>query len=313
MSRIIAPIVTPLTPSGAVDEEGIRRVVEDLLSGGVDTIFALGSTGRGPWFSPAQSRRILDTVTDAVRSYHTAGKPGADRVEVLAGCIGNGVEDMLSRAVTAAEAGADGVVITAPGYFRYSWAEMESILTEVADRSPVPVFLYDIPSFTGFELPQDLILNLMQHARFAGFKDSSANYDRFSAVLRLAPAGALILQGKERLLCRSLEAGASGIVISAVHIAPRAFARLAEAVAAGDTGSLTEARRIQGRIDEVMDLVEGIFERRPETSSLFFFLQEVLVARGIDVSLALPFEGTCPVWITERANRAVELLDGGPK
>lgn len=294
--EVLVPIVSPCTSQGAVDLNGLKAVGQEMLAAGCKSIFVCGSTGRGPWFS----RRDRAAMCEAL-----AGAIGSD-VPLLAGCMAPGLPHMLENAHTFADAGAQVAVVTAPGYFAYSQSEIETIFLRFADASPLPVVIYDIPAFTDVELNSEMVARLAHHENIVGFKDSSADFGRFdalSAQLREL-RGFNLLQGKERLLADSLGIGASGFVVSLIHIDPYPFVALYRAVR---SGQMETARRLQAEINKVIGLVEECLARRPETSTLFHFLNWTLTHRQLCANILLEHEGECPQWLADKARSAVEI------
>jgi 4-hydroxy-tetrahydrodipicolinate synthase len=296
---ILVPVVTPCSRQGAVDEDGLRAVCSDVLTAGCHCIFVAGSTGRGPWFSRRDRSRICRAAADLV---------GPDAL-LFGGCMGSGLTDMVENARALADSGARIAVVTAPGYYNYSQAEVEAVFRQFVERSPLPVMIYDIPVFAGMKLDLGVAARLATHKNVIGFKDSSADLERFRELARVLGDASrfYLLQGKEHLLADSLRAGASGFVVSLVQIDPRPFVALYRAVEAGDQG---RADAIQGRIAALLALVDDAFGRRPETSTLFHLLNQALRARGVCDNILLEHEGECPGWLVETARQALEILQG---
>jgi dihydrodipicolinate synthase/N-acetylneuraminate lyase len=295
---IIVPIVTPCAPHGELDLDGLRSVCHDVLSAGCSSIFVAGSTGRGPWFSRQDRARLCRAIADQID----------DSVSLLAGCMASGLPQMLENAQTMADAGAHMAVVTAPGYFHYNCAEIEIIFLKFADECPLPVVLYDIPDLVGMKLEREMIMRLARHDNIVAFKDSTADFIRFKELL--AGLDGLLdfdmLQGKERFLLDSLLGSASGFVISLVQIDPRPFVALSQAARSGE---IERARRIQMEVNKIMDILEESFKRRPETSTLFHFLNWSLRRRGICDNILLDHERECPQWLLDNALRAFEICN----
>ncbi len=293
---IMVPIVTPCTPGGELDLDGLQAVCHDMLSAGCTSIFVVGSSGRGPWFSREDRARLCRAIADQIDH----------DVPLLAGCMASGLPQMLENAYAMADAGACMAVVTAPGYFHYNGQEIEAIFLRFADESPLPVVVYDIPDLVGLKLDGDMVVRLAHHGNIVGFKDSSADFERFKAMLTGLDGlpDFRVLQGKERLLFDSLVAGASGFVISLLQIDPRPFVLLSQATRSGET---ERARRIQAEICKVMDILEESFKRRPETSTLFHFLNWSLRQRGVCDNILLEHEQDCPGWLIDNARQAFEL------
>lgn len=294
---ILVPLAVPCGQDGDIDLDGLQSVCRDMLQAGCHGLFVGSSTGRGPWFGRRDGARICRVVADLA---------GA-AVPLAAGCMASGLADMLDNACAMADAGAQLAVITSPGYYDYNDAEVEMILCRFADASPLPVMLYDIPGFARVKLDREVLLRLARHGNIVGLKDSTADFPRFRELLpdlEQVP-GFYLFQGKERFLASSLGLGASGFVVSMIHISPHAFVSLYQAVRDGD---VEEAERIQAAVDRVMDLVESSFKRRPETSTFFHFMNQVLRCRGICDNILVEHDGPCPTWLARRAAVAVETL-----
>ncbi len=293
---IVVPLVTPCSPTGEPDLDGLKSVCRDVLTAGCNNLFVGGSSGRGPWFSREDRARICRTAVAEIAHGQT----------LLAGCMASGLPQMLENAYAMADAGAQMVVVTAPGYFNYSQAELKSIFLRFADASPLPVVVYDIPDLARIKLDVDLSVELAHHDNVVGFKDSTADYPHFKALLDgLADLPDFyLLQGKERYLVDSLLAGASGFVVSMVQINAAPFVRLYRAVRSGD---VELARRLQVEIARMMDVFEDSFRRRPESSTFFHLLNWALRQRGVCDNILLEHEGECPAWLAANARQALDI------
>jgi len=295
---VLAPIVTPCQRTGEPDLAGLRSVYDDLASAGVRNIFVLGSTGRGPWFS----RTDQAAVCRAVAAYRAKG------MLLFAGCTAPGLPGMVENARAMADAGAAVAVAAVPPYFRYSQAEIEAIYLAFADGSPLPVVVYDIPALTGTKLDTELVLRLAKHPNVVGFKDSSADFDRFrdlASALEDRP-GFWLLQGKEEYLAASLRIGASGFVVSFVHFAPKLFTGLYRAVREGDDA---RADALQARVTAVCRVVRDLEANIPESSRLYHLLDIVLRRRGVCGNLLLSHEGEPAEPIRQAAQKIIEILE----
>lgn len=292
---ILVPIVTPCNRNGKIDLTGFKNVCREMLKTGCDNIFVSGSTGRGPWFSRVDRTKICRAAADLVKG----------RSPVFAGCMASGLPEMLENTRAMLDAGADIAVLTAPGYFNYSHKEIEIIFREFADQSPLPVLFYDIPVFVGVKLDLNMVIRLSRHQNVIGFKDSSGDAERFRKMTRAFKElrDFYLLQGKEHLLLKSLQAGASGFVVSLVHVDPRPFAAL---YAAARSEKVKTAEEIQKTITKVMRLIAKSINRRPEVSTIFHFINFALRRRRVCDNILLEHEGSCPKWLAANASEAIE-------
>lgn len=295
---ILVPVVTPCTRSGELDSEGLIAVVDEMIGVGCAGVFILGSTGRGPWFPLSTQQAVCRTVADHLEP----------DTPLFAGCMAMGLEDIVGKAKALADAGAQVAVVTAPPYFSYTQEEVKAIFLAVADRSPIPVLIYDIPKFAGMKLETSPVARLADHENVIGFKDSSADLPRFRALCETF-AGRddfLLFQGKEHILAESLRAGASGFVVSLVHIQPRPFVDLLHAVRAGDNA---KADDLQRRIAQLMDFTEAAVARTGATSTFFQIMNETLRRRDLCDNILLEHEGDAPGWLHAEVDKMLALFD----
>ena len=294
---VVVPVVTPCTLEGQVDYEGLKIVCKDMMDAGCHGIFAAGSTGRGPWWTRKDRMKMCKTIADTI---------GPDK-PLLAGCMGAGLDEMVENAKMMGENGATLAVATAPMYFPYSADEVESIFLKFADSSLLPVIIYDIPELAGVDIDPQLLMKLATHENIVGFKDSIANYDNFKQLLDALNEenpDFYLMQGKEHLLKDSLVSGASGLVVSLLHVEPGPFVALYNAVGQDDTET---ADCMQQAITKIMECLKGCFEKKLAFSTLSHFLNVALNERGIDLNIRLGHEGQCHDWIEAKAKEALQI------
>ncbi len=234
LKGIIPPTTTPLTSDETICRESVARLMDFFVDAGVGGMFVLGSSGECPCMTVERKLEMVDAVADSL----------AGRLPLLGGVTSPSWAISISLAHEFAERGVDAIVATTPYYFHYSQCELKNWFTRLAEESPVPLFIYDIPGRSDNPLTVDTILTLSEHERIIGLKDSSGDIER-----GLGIADALdgrddfsIFQGSERLLATSILQGYHGGVQGIANIAPRLCTAVYEAAAAGD---LPEARKLQ--------------------------------------------------------------------
>ena len=171
--------------------------------------------------------------------------------------MGTGAESArqsVARCRAAAAAGADAVLVVAPHY--YSTAMSREALAahyyRVADASPVPVMLYNIPKYMHFALPADLVAELAQHANVIGIKDSSGDVDQLKGFLAAQSESFSVITGSGSALQAGLEAGARGGILAVSLFEARLSLEVLAAVRAGDTA---RASRAQARLKPLADVI----------------------------------------------------------
>ena len=179
---IVPPMVTPLSGPDELDVEGLERVVEHIIAGGVHGLFILGTTGEGPSLSYKLRMELIERVCRLV----------AGRVAVLVGITDTSFSESVDLAHYAHDEGADAVVLAAPYYFPARQEDLLRYIQHIAAELPLPIFLYNMPSHTKLAFEVDLLKQAMQIPNIVGLKDSSGQFVYFQSVQQAARAAARI-------------------------------------------------------------------------------------------------------------------------
>ncbi|WJV48792.1 dihydrodipicolinate synthase family protein [Streptomyces flavofungini] len=229
LTGVVPPVCTPLTPDNEVDVASLERLVDHLIDGGVDGLFVLGSSSEAAYLPDGQRRTVVDRVVRYV----------GGQLPVLAGAIDMATLRVLDHVRAAADAGADGVVVTAPFYTRTHPAEITRHFRLVAERGALPVFAYDLPVSVHTKLDADLVLELAADGALAGLKDSSGDDGGLRRVVlgsraRAGLASFAVLTGSELTVDSALAMGADGVVPGLGNVDPHGYVRLYRYARAGD-------------------------------------------------------------------------------
>jgi len=242
LSGIIPPLVTPLHSDESVDEAGLRRLVQHVLRAGVHAVFAMGSTGEFAALVDEERRRALEIVVDEVK--------GA--VPVLAGVGDSSTRRTLVRVEQAQEIGVDGLVAILPYYHGVNnMNEAKEHFEEVAKASSVPVMIYNIPQRVGVSLTIDAIAELREVPQIVGIKDSSEDFSRFQAMVRMGSAAFRVFQGSEIQAAASLLLGAHGAVLGIANLAPKLCVELYEAARDMHVEQVRELNRALSELNRI--------------------------------------------------------------
>jgi 4-hydroxy-tetrahydrodipicolinate synthase len=244
---IIPPLVTPLSGPDSLDVAGLERLVEHVLTGGVNGLFLLGSTGEGAALSDRLRREVVGRV---IRQ--TAG-----RVPVVVHVTDPCFPESMQLARIAAEAGADAAVVAAPYYLPMEQRELESYVRLALDEQPLPLLLYNIPiAKTCYE--PETVLRLSQLDRVVGIKDSSGDLPFLLDLRRrVGRPDWTFLVGAESLLSDAVAAGGNGCVGAGANLHPRLFASLYGAGVRGERDRAAGLRRDLDRLGQIYSLAPG--------------------------------------------------------
>jgi 4-hydroxy-tetrahydrodipicolinate synthase len=223
-------VVTPFV-DGRLDEKGLRRVTEHLLDQGVDGIVATGSTGEAPTLTAAERERVWELVLETARG----------KAFVLAGTGTNSTEEAIARTRKAASLGVDGCLLVSPYYNKPQPRGLADHFRRVADASPVPVMLYNVPARTGVNIPPEVITELASHPRVVAVKEASGSYDQATEIL--LGSSITVLSGEDAGTLPLVAVGAKGVVSVAGHLVGRELKAMLEAHARGDADGAAALHR----------------------------------------------------------------------
>ncbi len=234
---IVPPMVTPLSDQDQLDLDGLQKLIERLLGGGVHALFALGTTGEGPHLAYTVRHQVVERVCDQV----------AGRVPVLIGITDTAFDASVELAGRAYAAGAAGLVAAPPYYFPVSQPELADYFMSLAESIPLPLFLYNMPGCTKTAIEPETVAKLSGVDNIVGLKDSSRDLDYLRDVRkRIAhlPDFSLLV-GPEELLASVVGMGIHGGVNGGANMFPELYVALYEAAVAGDT---SEVNRLHGLV-----------------------------------------------------------------
>jgi 4-hydroxy-tetrahydrodipicolinate synthase len=259
-SGVIAAAVTPHGKRGTEPDIGATLdLIDFLCAAGVQGIALLGSTGEF----------VNLNFDDRVRLVYLAVK--RSRVPVLAGVSHSTLDGALALGREASAAGAAGLLLMPPFFFRYRQPEIREFYLRFAEMSHgAPTYLYNIPAFTS-GISGETAAQLLSTGRFAGIKDSSGDWDNFEALGRAKREHRFtLLVGHDAIFARARRAGADGVVSGVACAAPELLLALDRAIAHHDEA---EAERLDARLHEFLERIE----RFPTPVAI----KAALAARGI--------------------------------
>jgi 4-hydroxy-tetrahydrodipicolinate synthase len=224
---LLVPIVTPFAAGGSVDLDALEKLAAELLDAGATGLVALGTTGEPTALDAGEQAAVLAVCA------RVCGDRGAD---LIVGAGTNNTRTTIARHEALAETPAVTAALTVvPYYLRPSEAGIVAHLQAVAERSPVPLIVYNVPYRTGRGLGAAPLLELAATPNVAGLKQAVAGIDADTLVLlREHPDGFAVLGGDDAFLFPTMLMGGKGAIAAASHVATERFVAMLAAGAAGD-------------------------------------------------------------------------------
>ena len=209
-------IVTPFS-DGEIDYSALRNVVDHVISGGVDFIVALGSTGEAATISPSESRLVLDAIIDEIKG----------RVPLVAGNFGsNNTRALVNQINGYSFDGIDAILSASPSYSKPSQQGIYEHYTVVADASPVPVILYNVPSRTSSNISADTTIRLSKHSNIIGIKEASGDLAQAKDVIRSSAERFFVTSGDDVLAPAMTLSGGVGVISVLANAYPLEFSQM---------------------------------------------------------------------------------------
>ncbi|MDQ7093396.1 4-hydroxy-tetrahydrodipicolinate synthase [Desulfosporosinus sp. PR] len=241
--RILTAMVTPLNEAFEVDYQEAQRLAEYLINHGSDGVVVCGTTGESPTITEKEKIELFKVVKEAVGSKGT----------VIAGIGSNSTESSTSLARKAAATGVDGLMAVVPYYNKPSQEGMFQHFKTIAEATPLPLMLYNVPGRTSANLMPITVKRLAELPNIVALKEAAGSLDQVSELKRMLPASFAVYSGDDSMTLPMLALGCSGIVSVAAHVVGDEMKELVDAWFAGDTVKATEWHL------ELFPVFKGIF------------------------------------------------------
>ena len=223
-------LVTPFTPDLAVDYAGWRHLLDFCIEGGVEYVVVNGTTGESPTTTAAERKELLRMAVE-----HVAG-----RVPLMYGIGSNDTVAAVELLRETDLAGVAAILSASPAYNKPSQAGLVAHYTYLAEASPLPIVLYNVPGRTASNLTAETTLRLAHHPNIMGIKEASGNMEQCLVIAARKPANFLLLSGDDMLTPALIACGAEGAISVLANAFPRRFSDLTRAALAGDFAAARE-------------------------------------------------------------------------
>jgi len=231
----IPALVTPFA-AGRVDQAMIRDFVAWQIDQGSDGLVPCGTTGEVATLSAEEHRDVIAATVEVAKG----------RVPVIAGCGTYSTAASIERVRAAADLGADAALIVVPYYNKPSQAGLAAHFTAIADASPLPIIIYNVPSRTVADMSVETMAELAKHPKIVGVKDATGNLGRVSDQRLKCGADFCHLSGNDDMALGFNAMGGVGCISVTANVAPRLCSDFQRATS-------------EGRWDDAMDLQDRLY------------------------------------------------------
>lgn len=236
-------LITPFRKDGSVDYEALVRLVKYQLDNGADFFCILATTGETPCLTSEEKLKIKNTVVEVV----------GGQAPILMGCGGNNTAAVVEELHTGDFAGIDGVLSVCPYYNKPSQEGLYQHFKAIAEASPLPVVLYNVPGRTGINLKAETTVRLARDCKkIVAIKEASGSLEQVDEIIKNKPADFDVLSGDDALTFPMVSCGAVGAISVIGNALPREFSKM---IRLEFRGEYEAARKIHHKFTDLFSLL----------------------------------------------------------
>lgn len=212
-----AAMITPFKSNGECDMEALGRMLDYVIDGGTDYIVALGTTAETPTLSADEKRQILDFTRECV----------AGRTPIVVGAGGNNTAELIRHIQTMDLDGISAILSVTPYYNKPSQEGLYLHYKAVAEASPLPIILYNVPGRTGVNMTAETTCRLATDCpNIVAVKEASGKIDQIDQIIKNRPKDFLVLSGDDGMTVDVMRKGGDGVISVAVNAFPKRFSHV---------------------------------------------------------------------------------------
>lgn len=234
-------IVTPFLKNGKIDFNALARLLEHIISNGVDFVVALGTTSEAVTLSTKEKDELMAFVKQTVNG----------RVPIVMGLGGNNTAAVLQNIETTDFESISGILSVAPYYNKPNQRGLYQHFSKIAQASPVPVILYNVPGRTSSNILANTVLELAhKHSNIVAVKEASGDLNQVMEILNNKPEDFNVLSGDDALTFPMMALGGSGVISVVANAFPAVFSKM---VKLSLKGNYATARELHYSLLEIID------------------------------------------------------------
>lgn len=223
-------VVTPFDQKGEVDEPALKAILSHLETGQVSYLVMLGTTGESATLTLEEKKRILNLAKTETQG----------RIPLVVGIGGNNTHEIQQQIAALDLDGCSAILSVSPYYNKPTQAGLIAHFQTLADTSPLPIVLYNVPGRTGKNVEANTTLQLAQHPNIQGIKEASGDMQQVMDILEHKPTDFQVVSGDDHLTLAYLGVGMDGVISVTANAFPKA---MSDMVKAGLKGDFTTARK----------------------------------------------------------------------
>ena len=236
-------LITPFTLDGKVDYKSLKRLLEYQLANGADFLCILATTGEAPCLTSQEKDELTAFIKDIVRG----------RIPILKYCGGNNTAAVVEEIKTTNWTGIDGILSICPYYNKPSQEGLYQHFKAIAEASPLPIVLYNVPGRTGINMKAETTVKLARDfSNIIAVKEASGSLEQVDEIIKNKPDHFDVISGDDALTFSMIASGAAGVISVIGNALPREFSRM---IRLEFKGEYEPARKIHHMFTELYSLL----------------------------------------------------------
>ena len=234
-------LITPFNTDLTIDFDGLGKVIDNQLENKIDFLVILGTTAESATLSKTEKQQIVDFSCKKVNG----------RVPIVVGIGSNDTQSVISCMQEMDLSGVDALLSVVPYYSKPTQEGIYQHYIAIANASPLPLILYNVPGRTGVNMSAETTLRLAHSSdKIIGTKEASGNFSEITKILRDKPAGFIVLSGDDSLNLPLIAIGAEGVISVVANVVPQLIADLTHSAM---IGNLRSAAQIHLRLQKISE------------------------------------------------------------
>jgi 4-hydroxy-tetrahydrodipicolinate synthase len=238
-------IITPFRKDRSIDFKSLEKLIEHLIGNGIDYIVALGTTGESVTLSKDEKNAVVSQVIEVINN----------RIPLVVGMGSNNTQEIVNSIKSNNFKSIDAILSVAPYYNKPSQAGLYEHFKSIADASPVPVIIYNVPGRTSSNISAETTVKLARDVKgIIAIKEASGNLCQIMNIVKNKPKNFLVISGDDILTLPMIAVGGAGVISVAANAYPREISDMVNYALKND---MVKANEIHYKL---LDLIESLFE-----------------------------------------------------
>lgn len=238
-------IVTPFNKDGSIDYKSLNKLIDFIIKGGVEYVVVLGTTGESVTLSKEEKQSVVTHVIENVNK----------RVPIVLGLGGNNTQEIISAFKKSSDFNnIDAILSVSPYYNKPNQRGIYQHYKAIAEASPLPIILYNVPGRTSSNVTADTTIKLATDFKnIIAVKEASGNLEQCMKIIKHRPKDFLVISGDDMLTLPMIAAGADGVISVVANAFPKDFSEMTRQILAGN---VKEAQKLHYKLT---DIIEQLF------------------------------------------------------